>query len=203
MRFRTPAMYFGIILWNYVADFPFVSWSYTNLPKCFLHPDWTEFQLSKEKYGSPERPRHLQLSGSGGSIYYAREKSGEEGSGARFPLPPVHRSPLLGWSRTCIARDRPSYDGRAVRTGGFRLTRITLSNSSLSAGFWKYAAAPALNAFSSLPCGSRALSTMTGTPERALLFCSRSRTTKPSPAGRPRSSTTRSGRSFCAVAIAA
>lgn len=80
-------MYFGIILWNYIADFPFVSWSYTNLPKCFFHPDWTEFQLSKEKYGSPERPRHLQLSGSGGSIYYAREKSGEEGSGARFPLP--------------------------------------------------------------------------------------------------------------------
>jgi hypothetical protein len=35
--------------------------------------------------------------------------------------------------------------------------------------------------------GSRALSTMTGIPASASLFCSRSRTTKPSPTGRPRS----------------
>src|SRR5580693_10429795 len=70
---------------------------------------------------------------------------------------------------------RAGYDGHAAGAAvpGPRLTRITLSNSSLSAGFWKNAAAPAFKAFSSLFCGSRALSTITGTPERASLFCKR------------------------------
>jgi hypothetical protein len=85
---------------------------------------------------------------------------------------------------------------------GFRVVRITSSSSLLSAGFCRKAQAPAFNLRSRLYCGSRAVRTMTGIEESWALCCKRSSTMKPSPAGRPMSRMIRSGRSFCAVAMA-
>src|SRR5271156_2828045 len=96
----------------------------------------------------------------------------------------AHPGVLCGLGGEGLARTRPGYDGQAARTcsgAGPRLTRITFMSSSLSAGFWKNAAAPDFRARSSLVWGSRALSTITGMPARLSLLRSRSRTTKPSP----------------------
>src|ERR1700693_4101314 len=95
------------------------------------------------------------------------------------------------------------YEGNAVPGHAFgKVARITSSNSVLSTGFWKKAVAPACRVFCSLDCGSRAVKTITGILDKASLFCSLCRTTKPSPAGKPRSSIIRFGRSFCATEMA-
>ena len=80
-----------------------------------------------------------------------------------------------------------------------KVVRMVLSNRLLSTGFWKKAVAPARRDSSRLDCGSRAVKMMTGMQERCAFCCSRSSTTNPSPAGRPRSRMIRSGRSFCAI----
>jgi hypothetical protein len=65
-------------------------------------------------------------------------------------------------------RDSPvAYDGKPDDRPqpACRLERITPSNSSLSAGFWKKATAPDVRVRLSLPSGSRAVRTITGIME--------------------------------------
>src|SRR5438445_8314212 len=96
------------------------------------------------------------------------------------------------------------YEGRVVPQADAerRLARITCNSSLLSAGFWKNAVAPESRLRNSLPCGSRAVRTITGMCESVSLSCRRFKTMNPLPAGNPRSRMIKLGRSFWASAIA-
>jgi len=74
-----------------------------------------------------------------------------------------------------------------------KISRMTDSKASLSAGFWKNALAPMRKTRSRARHGSRPESTITGMVTVVAMPPSHSRTLKPSPAGRPMSRMIRSG----------
>jgi hypothetical protein len=80
---------------------------------------------------------------------------------------------------------------------------MTERSLSFAIGFCRNVFAPALIARSLLPTRSRPDKTITGIEDSFSLAFILSRTLKPSPAGRPRSSITKSGRCFRASAILA
>src|ERR1700675_879086 len=131
----------------------------------------------------------------------ALERDRDAGNIARFPPADVilagtgPRPPAV---YIHVALLRQPYDGKPPPQPhpACRLARITPSNSSLSAGFWKKATAPDSSVRFSLPSGSRAVRTITGMTESAGCSCKLFSTANPSPAGSPRSRMIRWGCSF-------